>query len=98
MDILLGEIDIATLTAVVKRVQLKGKLSFIAVDEDATSAALVYYKKPSLDMTRPISVSYGDSNVAIDAGGPKRQFYCDALLKLRDSFGLFEGTNNRLLP
>ena len=98
MDILLGEVDINALVPVVRRVQLKGCSSFITVDsEDVVTAALMYYKKPSLDMTRPIHIVYKGST-AIDAGGLKRQFFCDVLLRLRDSFSLFEGSNNRLLP
>ena len=57
MDILLGEVDINALVPVVRCVQLKGCSSFITstVDsEDVMTAALMYYKKPSLDMTRPL--------------------------------------------
>lgn len=98
VDVLLGgEILREILTCFSER-KLTGMMASIDVDSvSAVSCAVAYYKRPHIDMQRPVSVTYSGTP-AVDAGGPKRQFFTDVLHSLKSSYNLFEGSGNRLLP
>ena len=72
--------------------------SLITVESSSVvSSAIKYYKRSTVDMRRPLSLSFRGTPT-IDAGGPKRQFFTDTLNALKDEYNLFEGSEDRLLP
>ena len=97
IDILIGNVNHAELLETVSQCVLVGEPARIVLRnmENVASDAFAYYKKA--DMDRPIYIVYEDMP-AVDAGGPKRQFFTDVLTDLRDNHALFEGPKNKLMP
>ena len=79
--------------------KLKGATKFIKISypEESLTAALAYFKGVEYAENRPISVHVG---IAIDAGGPKRQFFQDVIdtVITGTDLRLFEGCNGKLVP
>ena len=75
---------------------LKFKLSID--QEDILTDAVVFYKCPSFDPTRPLRVSFNDQ-LAIDTGGVLREFFSTVKEKFISEgvFKMFEGPHQRLL-
>ena len=97
MDILLDGIPAAPLLEAYGQSRLIGLTKDIVVTQDNILADTIgYYKRPGLQMSCPIRVVY-QGMPAIDVGGPKRQYFTDALKALKDAVGIFEGPNGRLL-
>ena len=72
----------------------------VVVDpDDLFSSVATYYKHHRFDPTMPIAVRYVDQP-AVDAGGPRRQFFTDLFEQLAHSttFALFDGPPGCLLP
>ena len=65
--------------------------------DEAFRAAFVYFKGPAYCEESPISVQNG---IAIDVGGPTRQFFEDVFKEILTGkcFKLFEGTVGKLAP
>lgn len=98
MNILMGESNNNEILTAFGESKLDGESFRIMTDKESVlSDAICYYKKPTLDMRRPVYVVYRDMP-AVDAGGPKRQFFTEIILGLKDKHALFEGSNNQLFP
>ncbi len=99
IDTLIGDDNLNDVLMAVSDRKLFGDPSRIIVKEESStlSDALRYYKHPALDMARPIYIVYEDMPAA-DAGGPKKQFFTDIFLELKNNHALFEGSNNQLFP
>ena len=77
---------------------LNGTIVYLEVDPDhLIETAVRYYKQPSLHLTHPLSIQYSGA-AAIDAGGPRRQFFTNVLKALKSHYSLFEGSDNQLVP
>ncbi|CAH3183763.1 unnamed protein product, partial [Porites lobata] len=82
------------------RRQVNGKIVRLTVTEEtAVEDALAYYKHPDFDARCPIRITF-EKQPAVDAGGPRRQFYSMVFSALEDfqQYKLFEGPPGRLMP
>ena len=85
------------ISVVAKRLQGATKFIKICHSAKSFSAALGYFKGPDYGEKRPMSVQMG---IAIDAGGPKKQFFQDIIDTVIEGTDvkLFEGYAGKLVP
>ncbi len=96
--ILLGGVTTPNILTEVSRSQIIGQRKTLVVSEDNfLSDTVAYYKSPSLDMSRPVSVVY-EGMPGVDIGGVRRQLFTDVLKALKEQVPMFEGPEYRLLP
>ena len=75
----------------------------VTVDEKTALAdAMLVYKNPAFDETRPLTIKFGNQP-ALDVGGPKREFFTRVFQELTHDdnslhLDLFEGPPDRLMP
>ena len=74
LDIFLGGIKPSSLLSALSEEKMVGSPKTLFVSDDPFVTAISYYKKPTVDMSRPPKVVFSDMP-AVDAGGPSRQFF-----------------------
>ena len=80
--------------------RLTGETVLLSVKRDNIwKDAFIFYKAP-IDGTKPLRIEFeGDSEMGIDGGGPRREFFQLLANHLSSmSAGFFEGRQNMLLP
>ena len=98
LDIFVRDGELSVLIAVLAT-NLVGKTKYIQISSSSESfnAAVTYFKGPDYDESRPLAIQAG---VAVDAGGPLRQFFQDVFdtAMYGECLKLFEGSPRRVVP